>query len=254
MIWSVDQDDAKFSALEGLTGHKVDEEERKKKSQITDTGHWASLNGQKCKLTPCSKDVPIRCEPGWAMPPGGQSIKDNCGDAGEKLVCCPVDSMPNKCQWRGGETGKVCHGQCHTGESTLFHSRDATVNCLRPGFQAFCCEATSFKEMIDVCKWTPCPGRGKAYKEPKCGPDTIQVANKYDRPGMSAISAVNPSCSIFTYHADCTDVGCAGMRGVDEPVVTKKEVEVLLCCPKEQAFDNCHWVGKGTCDDNECSA
>ncbi|KAL4993981.1 hypothetical protein BDV10DRAFT_189441 [Aspergillus recurvatus] len=25
-----------------------------------------------------------------------------------------------------------------------------------------------------------------------------------------------------------------------------------LCCPAGAAFQNCHWVGKGTCDDNEC--
>jgi chitinase len=27
-----------------------------------------------------------------------------------------------------------------------------------------------------------------------------------------------------------------------------------LCCPADAAFQNCHWVGKGTCDDNECDA
>lgn len=94
MVWSVDQDDEKFSALECLTGRDLtDFNEQLKKSQITDTGHWASLNGQKCKLSECGG----YCEAGWAMAPNGGKIKDNCGGAGDRIVCCPVDSMPSAC-------------------------------------------------------------------------------------------------------------------------------------------------------------
>lgn len=99
MVWSVDQDDAEFSALQGLTGKKIATfEDHAKRSQVEDTGHWASLNGQKCKLTDCGKDKDLKCEAGWASPPGGTiKIKDNCGGAGNRLVCCPVDSMPRSC-------------------------------------------------------------------------------------------------------------------------------------------------------------
>ena len=97
MVWSVDQDDDNFSALEGLTGHRLDDfSDELKKSQVTDTGHWSSLNGQKCKLSDCGNSD-ITCDPGFAMAPGGTQIKDNCGGAGGRIVCCPVDSMPTAC-------------------------------------------------------------------------------------------------------------------------------------------------------------
>lgn len=212
MVWSVDQDDNEFTALEGLTGKKLATfEDQVKKSQVEDTGHWASLNGQKCKLTDCGKGEDLTCEAGWASPPGGgMKIKDNCGGAGDRIICCPVDSMPNTCvspimteltpttdppqQWRGGESGRSCHGQCHTGESTLFHSRHATVDCLRPGFQAFCCEATSFKSLIDACKWTECkyPTIGvpnKDHGKTVCGGDTVKVASKADPISKSGVGS-----------------------------------------------------------------
>lgn len=97
MVWSVDQDDDNFSALEGLTGRKLDDfSDELKKSQVTDTGHWSSLNGQKCKLSDCGNGDQ-QCDPGFAIAPGGQQIKDNCGGAGGRIVCCPVDSMPTAC-------------------------------------------------------------------------------------------------------------------------------------------------------------
>ncbi|KAK3168950.1 hypothetical protein OEA41_005398 [Lepraria neglecta] len=46
MIWSVDQDDKDFTALEGLLGHELGSvEDELKRSQVTDTSYWASLNG-----------------------------------------------------------------------------------------------------------------------------------------------------------------------------------------------------------------
>ena len=98
MIWSVDQDDSKFSALEGLIGRSLtDFDDELAKSQVTDTGYWASQNGQKCKITDCHKDADLRCDDGFALAPGGKKFKDNCGGAGNRQVCCPVDSMPTSC-------------------------------------------------------------------------------------------------------------------------------------------------------------
>ena len=227
MVWSVDQDDEKFSALEGLVDRQLtDFDDQLKKSQVTDTGHWASQNGQKCKLTDCAKGDDLKCEPGWASPQNGDKIKDNCGGAGDRMVCCPVDSMPSTCQWRGGESGRGCHGQCHTDEVTLFHSRHATVDCLRPGFQAFCCEAPTFRALIDSCRYASCKSHNsdpQADKAPSgCAAGTVKVAQKYDNA------------------QDCR--------------LKREDFLVDLCCPADSAFENCHWVGKGSCDDNECSA
>lgn len=54
MIWSVDQDDDEFSALEGLLGESLPSfQELLKRTSTADTDHWASLNGQECRVSDC---------------------------------------------------------------------------------------------------------------------------------------------------------------------------------------------------------
>ncbi|KAK6433413.1 hypothetical protein LTR95_010408 [Oleoguttula sp. CCFEE 5521] len=54
MIWSVDQDDEQFSALEGLLGESIPSFEANLKRKATaDTDHWSSVNGQGCKVSDC---------------------------------------------------------------------------------------------------------------------------------------------------------------------------------------------------------
>lgn len=74
----------------------LDFEEQLKKSQFTDTDHWASLIGQKCKLTNCGKGSDLKCDAGWAMAPNGGRIKDNCGGAGDRIVCCLSEDAPSE--------------------------------------------------------------------------------------------------------------------------------------------------------------
>ncbi|KAA8652731.1 uncharacterized protein ATNIH1004_001636 [Aspergillus tanneri] len=212
MIWSIDQDDKKFSALTGLLGRSVkDYNTLLQRMETTDAGKWTSINGQKCIMTDCG--LPPTCPSGYGLAPNGGGFHDTCGNSQFKIICCPLDAMPSSCLWRGGEssTGRPsCHGQCHTGEVTLFHSRHATKNCLRPGFQAFCCETETWTRQIQECKYTSC---GK-----KCGDG--------DTSGMVKVAQKRGEC----------------LWGEAQE----------LCCPSDAAFQNCHWVGKGTCDDNEC--
>lgn len=242
MVWSVDQDDTKYSAMEGLTGQSIQNpEDQLKKSQVTDTGHWASLNGQKCKLTDYTKGDKLKCEPGWASPPNGGKIKDNCGKAGDRMVRCPVDSMPSTCvskmlsifeptdnwqRWRGGETPPHtrCHGQCHAGEMTLFHSRHAARSCLRLGFQAFCCEATSFKALIDACNWTECkyPRTGKPNQhreKTRCGADTVKVASKFAAFGDNA--SLGDKASVDHWQSVSSGVRFLQRRHVHRPMLSQ---------------------------------
>lgn len=77
------------------------------------SGSWASQNGQNCKKTDCMK----ASEKGswgsdWGIAPNGDAFKDNCGSGKNRYIICPVDQMPSTCQWRGGESGRGCHGQC----------------------------------------------------------------------------------------------------------------------------------------------
>ena len=54
---------------------------------VATTGHWASQNGQKCMMTDCDdfasgKGVPSN----YAMAPGGDAFKDNCGGSKNRYV------------------------------------------------------------------------------------------------------------------------------------------------------------------------
>lgn len=213
MIWSVDQDDGQFSALQGLLGMSLQSYSVVlQRAERTDAGKWTSLNGQKCVTSDCGS--PAECPGGYGMAPGGNAYPDNCGDTAYRIVCCPLSAMPESCTWRGGEgTLKYpsCHGQCHVGETTLFHSRHATKDCMRPGWQAFCCTAQTWARKIEACKLTSCRGSCGGGDETK---------------GMVKVAKQGDDCS-FGYRE--------------------------LCCPRESAFENCHWVGKGSCDDNECA-
>ena len=68
---------------------------------------------------------------------------------------------------------------------TLFHSRHATVNCFRPGFQAFCCEASTFTALIDACIWTGCKYLPNGKSNPNksnttCPAGTVSSASRFD--------------------------------------------------------------------------
>lgn len=85
MIWAVDLDDNDFSALTGLVGKSLSSfKDQLKKTQVTDAGHWASQNGQKCIMTDCLDFA--KGPDGYAMAPGGNKFKDNCGDSLNRYV------------------------------------------------------------------------------------------------------------------------------------------------------------------------
>lgn len=126
--------------------------------------------------------------------------------------------MPQSCVWRGGERGRSCHGQCHRGESTIFHSKHATVDCLRPGYQAACCKASTYGDLIEKC----------------------HVDNK--------------GWSVSKEQGKCTEPGYSKIANVIRPTDELRVYWHAVCCPDPPAFERCHWVGKGTCDDNECAA
>ncbi|OQO13612.1 hypothetical protein B0A48_01841 [Cryoendolithus antarcticus] len=70
MVWSVDQDDEQFSALEGFLGESIPSfEANLKRKETADTDHWSSVNGQACKVSDCLTE--------YANPPSGFSIAPN---------------------------------------------------------------------------------------------------------------------------------------------------------------------------------
>ncbi|KAI0890230.1 chitotriosidase-1 [Annulohypoxylon maeteangense] len=204
MIWSVDQDDDEFSALEGLIGEPLPSfAENLKRTAVSDGDHWSSVNGQACKVSDCENE-PYNPPSGFSTAPNGK-FPDTCGGKKSKYILCPTDAMPQQCEWRGSGS---CHGQCHEGEVTLAHSRHGSESCLRPGQQAFCCVSNTWSSYTDKCGWlddcSDCPS-DRQY--------SVSTRKKY------------------SFFSSC---------------------DQHFCCP--YPFENCHWVGKGTCDDNECSA
>jgi hypothetical protein len=215
MIWSVDQDTTDFDALSGLVGKELESLNILEKDSVAAAGSWASQNGQDCKMTDCLKDSEVGSwGSGFAMAPNGGAFKDTCGSGKNKYIICPTDAMPSTCQWRGGETGRSCHGQCHAAEVTLFHSKHATVSCYAPGYQAFCCESNTWSELLDSCGWS---------NDDTCGSSRTWVAMRKAITGYD--DSFNDYEAQWTNQAYCCDTG----------------------------LDQCHWIGKGTCDDNECA-
>lgn len=137
MIWAVDLDDEKFSALSGLIGKDVGEgldklttiADQVGESWSSDDGeYYLSLSiehglrpvltnklGEDCYSTKCGE----RCPQSMITLDG---YKSSCGDNENKTIYCPRTRSPRECTWRGGETGgsgRSCHGQCHEGELRL---------------------------------------------------------------------------------------------------------------------------------------
>ncbi|KAF4833579.1 Chitotriosidase-1 [Colletotrichum siamense] len=209
MIWSVDQDDTSFSALEGLLGESLPSFSLNlERASVAKTAEWASVNGQACKVSDCVSQYEV-APSGWATAPNGK-FRDTCGSDIHgymyKHVYCPTNAMPQSCTWRGSGS---CHGQCHAGETTITHSSRGSQYCLAPGKQAFCCESNTWASYVDGCAWAD-----------GCG--DCPADSPYEVSSRSIYKAVFSSC------------------------------KQKFCCPYD--FQNCHWVGKGTCDDNECSS
>ncbi|KAI0398768.1 chitotriosidase-1 [Xylaria palmicola] len=204
MIWSVDQDDENFSALQGLVGEALPSfAVNLKRTQVADGNHWSSVNGQACKVSDCEASDGYSPPSGYAIAPNGK-YPDTCGNKKSKYILCPTDAMPQQCEWRGSGS---CHGQCHEGEVTLAHSSHGSKSCAKPGQQAFCCVSNTWASYASKCGW---------------------MGGCNDCPSDRPYSVSRRKTGFFS------------------------RCEQNFCCG--YPFENCHWVGQGTCDDNECSA
>ncbi|KAK3177855.1 hypothetical protein K4F52_009407 [Lecanicillium sp. MT-2017a] len=175
MIWAVDTDDDKFTAMSGLIGHQVSHVSTSTDDvqalAMTKGNVGKSLqgeNGQECKVLKdysCKSTRDLRCGHGETL--AGWD-RDGCKSDEGKPICCPSDTAPKKCAWRGsGNDGGIwgdCNGQCHSGEAKLFSSkwgggpekdRDSKPYKCARGKKVFCCDAGDYKSVIDGCYWTP---------------------------------------------------------------------------------------------------
>ena len=71
-----------------------------------------------------------------------------------------ASAAPSSCEWRGGERGGLCNGQCHSGEINLLSVRgsdgDGGHHHCTSGWQIFCCRADRWAALIDQCGYAKC--------------------------------------------------------------------------------------------------
>ncbi|KAK2026961.1 hypothetical protein LX32DRAFT_723107 [Colletotrichum zoysiae] len=160
------------------------------------------------------------CGNGYKRVGWDKSICSGIGGTWGQPICCKRGDAPEKCMWRGN--GGDCNGQCHEGEVTLYQSGDGgwpvesggNQNQCSRGYKYFCCSMDSYDELTERCYWSGC--------ETSCKDDEQDLATAVDTPDQS--------CSLFKYMSH-------------------------YCCKTSQPpLRDCHWVGKGDCADNTCSA
>lgn len=239
MMWAIDLDDSKSSALSALTGRGSygfgDNVHLSIRAPSNEPG-YSSDDSLQCRVTECggscsSNETPV----GRSRTDFGKGeCKGSARNA--RYVCCPAWTGLNedKCYWDSGwgAVSTDCSGKCRVGDVRLFGDRygwqgsmkDGKYgnHCIR-GHKSFCCEPGNRDQYMNICTWTEC-GR-----DPKC-PD--------DKP-----------------HKFTTDTG--GPRGNQRCLFWDTDIGHIsehrkLCCPKEDSFTNCHWRRGGYCSE-QCS-
>ncbi|KAH9829398.1 uncharacterized protein C8Q71DRAFT_863325 [Rhodofomes roseus] len=97
-IWSVDQDDAQYTALTALYPD-------------ININNASSTQTNQCKYTGCGESCPPDYTPMTTVttPPTGL----HCTKKARASLCCPTAAVPQNCQWRGGG-GKARRNYCCT--------------------------------------------------------------------------------------------------------------------------------------------
>ncbi|KAF7354409.1 hypothetical protein MVEN_01129900 [Mycena venus] len=139
MIWSLDQDDDSYSALNGLY------------PGLNSSANGGTEKNDKCFITDCNV---ISCGDGYIMMGDTNENPLSPGQRCDRLICCPKNNSPSSCSLRGGDSSP-CNPTCHAGEQLL-----TTETCASGGAQAFCCTA-DFK-LSDYCTLEDCQDPGSA--------------------------------------------------------------------------------------------
>ncbi|KAK1752214.1 hypothetical protein QBC47DRAFT_433206 [Echria macrotheca] len=231
LIWAVDTDDDKFSAMSGLMGHEVAHVDLAQRatveSQISIARSLQGENGQDCvvlKDQACKAASDLRCFNGETLVGWD---RDGCSNDQEgKPICCPSSTAPRKCMWRG--SGGDCNGQCHPGEATIalsswggkgagFDGESGTGQCNR-GAKALCCEAGDWKNIVGACRWTGCGDDCDGSKETEVssvGDCSLLRSRGRKRTNCCKVSKAPPK-SLTCDHNSCFFNPAACVVGEDE--------------------------------------
>ena len=141
------------------------------------------------------------------------SANSNCKNGNTKKICCPGTAAPSSCLWRGGETG---------GPGRACHGQ------CHPG------ELTLFFD---------------GYGDRHCATGMQVFCCTAD-----AYADLIGSCELGTCGGDCSELGKTKVAEQYEfrYCSTKGFKYFRPWCCAGNDLKNCHWVGKGNCDQNNC--
>nr|GAT44459.1 predicted protein [Mycena chlorophos] len=215
MVWSLDQDDTKFTALQALWG------------DVTDNNATSSISKDSCSYTGCGLSCPPKSTILGKLEKNPVTL-ESCKYPEFSTICCPVGDAPQDCTWRGEpvDGGVTCDGACFNGEINMGFSAigdktgsmtvgDVTtpqLSCLI-GEVALCCKSN--EDVQNFCYTTNC-------------------------------NTTAPSCN--SGYTAKTTVGISG--GLENcPAGTTAN----LCCEDDIGLKNCAWHGTPpNCLDNGC--
>ncbi|KAJ3559300.1 hypothetical protein NM688_g427 [Phlebia brevispora] len=149
MVWAVDLDTFAGDALQAVLGVPADS------LQIPGAFDTNSQDAPKCMQMDCGQSCPSGYVQMTDVTDGQlANPKTGCSGGQGRPVCCPVDSVPSSCQWRGGAS--ICDGVCQPGEITLATDSWGTGAKCSSGHKAFCCVSGLTAEQIAEstdCAW-----------------------------------------------------------------------------------------------------
>ncbi|OKL57184.1 hypothetical protein UA08_07332 [Talaromyces atroroseus] len=177
-IWSVDQDTYDWQALSGLLDQTIDSADiltgdntnNSALSQI-----YSAYTGTDCYISDCADINTGQCETGYSVldyvhngtygmiqDPSSTVCKtgsEDDSDAQYRMICCPVDSMPESCLWER-DYDDMCTGGSGTCGSCKFElvadtyvDRTGSVACIENSVRSLCCNTDP---ALEKCSWTGC--------------------------------------------------------------------------------------------------
>ncbi|GIJ91962.1 hypothetical protein Asppvi_010937 [Aspergillus pseudoviridinutans] len=195
MIWASDLDTDKYTAHGALLDKTIQSNpslqavNKALSNPVAVVEDLAGSNGQKCFVYSgkCvnlndNKAMSNACGSGYTVvgwdDAGCGKRNCHCG----KPVCCPTNSAPKSCIWRGddngGGAGADCSAQCRPGEINIkgirsswgggFVNDGGTDKCGR-GYKVFCCSDPDYASVTKGCSYAKCrascpSGKSEAFK------------------------------------------------------------------------------------------
>ncbi|KAF2223854.1 hypothetical protein BDZ85DRAFT_296016 [Elsinoe ampelina] len=241
MIWAIDLDDDRHSALSALTGQEVEDPLALPISSLPTVGH-STDDASQCRVTDCGGF----CNQGETPVGRVKSLfgdhKKACKESRDaRYVCCPAWTSldADDCYWDagGGAVQTDCSGKCQAGDIKLFGDSwgwkgdlvtgEYDYVCARGG-KAFCCAAGNKQRFLDICTWSDCD---KSCPSDKQNVLTFDTGGPRSNPRCDAEGSIGPKRNEMY---DATK-GAPGFR--------------KLCCPKPDSFKNCQWKGAKVCSE-----